>query len=102
MHKVNYRVLNTIVITTSTIETISKTFKKIGRQTDRLQRKAQNLLAQLCIQHPTEGIVFELSAKLFRSDPLQRAQKLQKAYRAYTQVIIRRKYSFNMVQDMSL
>lgn len=67
---------------------VIKNFPKIGRPTNRLQTKAQNLLAKLCIQHPTEGIVFELSAKLFENDPLQKAQKLQKAFRAYTQVII--------------
>lgn len=63
-------------------------FQKLGRPTERLKKKAQNLLAQLCIQHPTEGVIFELSAKLLGSDPLQKAQKLQKAYRAYTQVTI--------------
>ncbi|XP_055311186.1 tetratricopeptide repeat protein 27 isoform X2 [Sitodiplosis mosellana] len=56
-----------------------------GRPSERLLKKAQNLLAQLCVQYPTEGGVFELSAKLLDKVPLQKAQKLQKAYRAYTQ-----------------
>lgn len=34
-----------------------------------------------------DGAVFELSAKLLDQEPLQKAQKLQKAYRAYTQVL---------------
>lgn len=58
----------------------------IGRPSERLLKKAQNLLAQLCVQYPTEGIVFELSSKLLDKEPLQKAQKLQKAHRAYTQV----------------
>lgn len=63
----------------------------LGRPTDRLAKKAQNLLAQLCVQHPGEGVVFELNAKLLDSEPLQKAQKLQKAYRAFTQVCIQSK-----------
>lgn len=59
---------------------------KIGRPSERLAKKAQNLLAQLCVQHPMDGAVFELSAKLLDQEPLQKAQKLQKAFRAYTQV----------------
>lgn len=59
---------------------------ELGRPSERLSKKAQQLLAQLCVQHPSEGIVFELSAKLLDKEPLQKAQKLQKAYRAYTQV----------------
>lgn len=50
-------------------------------------KKGQNLLAQLCVQHPMDGAVFELSARLLDQEPLQKAQKLQKAYRAYTQVL---------------
>lgn len=65
-----------------------------GRPTERLSKKAQNLLAQLCVQHPGEGVVFELSAKLLDKEPLQKAQKLQKAYRAYTQV--RQIFQFNI------
>lgn len=61
---------------------------KTGRPSERLSKKAQTLLAQLCVQHPMEGAVFELSAKLLDQEPLQKAQKLQKAYRAYTQVPI--------------
>lgn len=57
-----------------------------GRPSERLSKKAQNLLAQLCVQHPMDGMVFELSARLLDQEPLQQAQKLQKAYRAYTQV----------------
>lgn len=60
----------------------------IGRPSGRLAKKAQNLLAQLCIQYPTEGTIFELSARLLEKEPLQKAQKLQKAHRAYTQVKI--------------
>lgn len=62
----------------------------------RLLKKAQNLLAQLCVQYPTEGVVFELSAKLLDKEPLQKAQKLQKGHRAYTQVPIR-KYTLIVV-----
>lgn len=60
--------------------------KFIGRPSKRLLKKAQTQLAQLCVQYPAEGVVFELSAKLLENEPLQQAQKLQKAYRAYTQV----------------
>lgn len=60
--------------------------RNVGRPSERLLKKAQNLLAQLCVQHPTEGVIFELSAKLLDKEPLQQAQKLQKAHRAYTQV----------------
>lgn len=59
-----------------------------GRPSDRLLKKAQNLLGQLCVQYPTEGVIFELSAKLLDKEPLQKAQKLQKAHRAYTQVAL--------------
>lgn len=61
-------------------------FIYIGRPSERLTKKAINLLAQLCVQYPNEATVFELSAKLLKHEPLQRAQKLQKAYRAQTQV----------------
>lgn len=56
-----------------------------GRPSQRLLKKAQNILAHLCVQYPTEGAVFELSAKLLDADPLLKSQKLQKAYRCYTQ-----------------
>lgn len=56
-----------------------------GQPTHRLTKKAQNILAHLCVQYPTEGVVFELSAKLLDSDLLLKCQKLQKAYRCYTQ-----------------
>ena len=58
-----------------------------GRPTNRLVKKAQQLLAHLCVQYPGEGILFEWAAKLSVDEPLVKAQKLQKAYRAYTQVI---------------
>lgn len=61
-------------------------FDADGRPAERLTVKAQNLLAHLCVQHPSEGVLFELAAKLFQKDPLTKAQKLQKAYRCYTQV----------------
>lgn len=60
---------------------------RLGNQSKRLAPKALKLLAELCVKYPNEGIVFELSAKLLTTEPLQRAQKLQKAYKAYTQVI---------------
>lgn len=56
-----------------------------GRPSQRLTKKALNTLAHLCVQYPTEGTVFELSAKLLDADPLLQSQKLQKAYRCYTQ-----------------
>lgn len=50
-----------------------------------------------------DGVVFELSAKLLDEEPLQKAQKLQKAYRAYTQVpntsFLDFKYGFHILFD---
>lgn len=57
-------------------------------------------MAQLCVQHQTEGDVFELSAKLLESEPLQQAQKLQKAYRAYTQVYLAFFLQFTLNQNI--
>lgn len=56
-----------------------------GRPSQRLAKKAQNILAHLGVQYPGEGIVFELSAQLLDDDLLMKSQKLQKAYRCYTQ-----------------
>jgi tetratricopeptide (TPR) repeat protein len=51
----------------------------------RLKKKAQNLLAHLGCQFLSEGIIWELSAKLHSKEPLSRAQKLQQTYKVYTQ-----------------
>lgn len=56
-----------------------------GRPSQRLAKKALNILAHLCVQYPTEGKVFELSAQLLDTEPILKSQKLQKAYRCYTQ-----------------
>lgn len=58
-----------------------------GNGTERLKKKAQTLLGHLCVQLPSEGKVWEFSATLYKGEPLARAQKLQRAFRAYTQVI---------------
>lgn len=57
-----------------------------GQPTQRLKKKAQTLLGHLCVQLPSEGVLWEHSAKLCAAEPLARAQKLQKAFRCYTQV----------------
>jgi len=57
-----------------------------GQPTQRLKKKAQNLLGHLCVQLPSEGVLWEFSATLCAGEPLARAQKLQKAFRCYTQI----------------
>lgn len=51
----------------------------------RLQKKALELLAHLGVLHIGEGIVWELSARL-TSEPLKKAEKLQKAHKGYVSV----------------
>lgn len=55
-----------------------------GHGAGRLKKKCLQLLAQQSAQNPTNGLVWQLSAKL-TDDPLLRAQKLQKAHRGFTQ-----------------
>ncbi|KAG4066179.1 hypothetical protein HA402_014479 [Bradysia odoriphaga] len=51
----------------------------------RLKKKAQDLLGHLCAMLPSEGKLWEFSAKLCIGEPLAKAQKLQRAFRCYTQ-----------------
>uniref|UniRef100_A0A336LPI7 CSON009959 protein n=1 Tax=Culicoides sonorensis TaxID=179676 RepID=A0A336LPI7_CULSO len=55
-----------------------------GNSSGRLKKKCLQLLGQQSAQNPTLGIVWELSAQL-TDEPLQKAEKLQKAHRSYTQ-----------------
>ncbi|CAO1404711.1 unnamed protein product [Diamesa serratosioi] len=52
-----------------------------GMSTNRLRKKAVELLAHLSSLHSNECVIWELSAML-TEDPLKKAQKLQKAYGA--------------------
>lgn len=58
-----------------------------GNSTGRLKKKMIELLAQLSVTIPTQGVTWELSAKL-TDQPLLRAQKLQSSYRGYLSVRI--------------
>lgn len=55
-----------------------------GDPCGRLKKKCLQMLGQQSAQNPTLGIVWELSSRI-TDDPLQKAEKLQKAYRSYTQ-----------------
>lgn len=55
-----------------------------GNSAGRLKKKCLQLLGQQSAQNPTLGIVWELSSHI-TDDPLQKAEKLQKAHRSYTQ-----------------
>lgn len=50
----------------------------------RLIKKLQLLVGHVCVQQPLDGMAWELAAQI-ADGPLNRAQKLQKAYRAHTQ-----------------
>lgn len=63
-----------------------------GNTAGRLKKKCLHLLGQQSAQNPTLGIVWELLSRL-TDDPLQKAEKLQKAHRNYTQT------QTNWVQD---
>lgn len=52
----------------------------------RLLKKAQSLLGHICSQIPNDGALWEFAAKLYTSEPLVKAHKLQNAYRCFTQV----------------
>ncbi|KFB48642.1 AGAP006358-PA-like protein [Anopheles sinensis] len=56
-----------------------------GQPCGRLKKKAINLLGHACAQRPNEGYLYELAAELEDVDLLRRCQKLQNAYRGYTQ-----------------
>uniref|UniRef100_A0A182QCR7 Uncharacterized protein n=1 Tax=Anopheles farauti TaxID=69004 RepID=A0A182QCR7_9DIPT len=51
----------------------------------RLRKKAIKLLGHACAQQPNNGYLYELAAELEDTDLLKRCQKLQNAYRGYTQ-----------------
>lgn len=57
-----------------------------GIPSERLTKKAQLLVGHLCVQYPSDGLLWEFAAYLCKNEPLSRAQKLQKAYRGYTQI----------------
>ncbi|XP_063696340.1 tetratricopeptide repeat protein 27 [Culicoides brevitarsis] len=63
-----------------------------GSTAGRLKKKCLTLLGQQSAQNPTLGIVHELSSRI-TDDALQKAEKLQKAHRSYTQT------STNWVKD---
>lgn len=56
-----------------------------GASASRLKKKALEMLAHLGSIHTNEGIVWELSAML-TSDPLKKAEKLQKAHKGFVSV----------------
>ncbi len=56
-----------------------------GNSSGRLKKKLIELLAQLSVKIPSQGITWELSVKL-TDQPLLKAQKLQNAYRGYLSV----------------
>jgi tetratricopeptide (TPR) repeat protein len=58
-----------------------------GKSSIRLRKKTIEMLAHLGAIHSTEGVIYELSA-LLTTEPLKKAEKLQKAYRGYTSVSI--------------
>ena len=58
-----------------------------GMSSNRLRKKAVEMLAHLSSIHGNEGVIWELSAML-TEDPLKKAQKLQKAYGANISVRI--------------
>lgn len=58
-----------------------------GLAASRLRKKALEMLAHLGSLYPSEGIVWELSA-LLTTEPLKRAEKLQKAHKGYVSVSI--------------
>lgn len=64
---------------------ISKDIPDInGIGSKRLTKKCLALLGQQSSQNPINGVLWELSA-MITDDVLQKAQKLQKAHRGYTQ-----------------
>ncbi|KAL9699778.1 hypothetical protein quinque_003219 [Culex quinquefasciatus] len=56
-----------------------------GNSSSRLTKKILKLLGHACAKSPTNGLLYELSSRLESEDPLKKAQKLQNAYRGYTQ-----------------
>lgn len=56
-----------------------------GLAASRLKKKALEMLAHLGSIHTNEGVVWDLSARL-TSEPLKKAEKLQKAYKGYVSV----------------
>lgn len=56
-----------------------------GYTANRLKKKALEMLAHLGSIHTNEGVVWELSAML-TSEPLKKAEKLQKAYKGFVSV----------------
>uniref|UniRef100_A0A182UPB7 TPR_REGION domain-containing protein n=1 Tax=Anopheles merus TaxID=30066 RepID=A0A182UPB7_ANOME len=56
-----------------------------GVSCGRLRQKAIKLLGHACAQQPNNGYLYELAAELEDADLLKRCQKLQNAYRGYTQ-----------------
>ncbi|XP_019557679.2 tetratricopeptide repeat protein 27 [Aedes albopictus] len=51
----------------------------------RLAKKLLKILGHASAKTPNNGLLFELSSQLEMEDPLKKAQKLQNAYRGYTQ-----------------
>lgn len=56
-----------------------------GNSSQRLTKKILKLLGHASAKTPNNGLLFELSSQLETEDPLKKAQKLQSAYRGYTQ-----------------
>lgn len=56
-----------------------------GKAANRLKKKALEMLAHLGSMHTNEGIIWELSA-LLTSEPLKKAEKLQKAHKGFVSV----------------
>ncbi|XP_050093654.1 tetratricopeptide repeat protein 27 [Anopheles aquasalis] len=56
-----------------------------GQPCSRLRKKAIKLLGHACAQRTNNGYLYALAAELEDTDLLKRCQKLQNAYRGYTQ-----------------
>ncbi|XP_052862929.1 tetratricopeptide repeat protein 27 [Anopheles cruzii] len=56
-----------------------------GQPCSRLRKKAIKLLGHACAQRTNNGYLYAMAAQLEDSDMLKRCQKLQNAYRGYTQ-----------------
>lgn len=63
-----------------------------GLAASRLNKRAMEMLAHLGSIHSNEGVVWELSAML-TSEPLKRAEKLQKAHKGFVSVRIKLRIS---------
>ncbi|XP_013117334.2 tetratricopeptide repeat protein 27 [Stomoxys calcitrans] len=79
--KTHYLDLEVLCITTTAIAEGKPDAK--GQTQERLLKKATNLMGHQCVKHGSEPKIWELAA-LLAPTPLKKADKLVKAFRAYT------------------